>query len=143
MTRLALALVLAATLGPAVAARTTAPPDARDRGPRSLDVTGYPAEQQENYALFADKCSKCHTLARPINSRFNAQEWKAYLKRMLRRPDCNTSEEQARQIYSFLKYRCELSPAPVSGGDRLPPPLRRPVPGAATASPASPRAQAR
>jgi len=100
-----LALVLAATLG--LAARPAVPPDARDRGPGTVDVSGYPAEQQENYVLFLDKCSKCHPVARPINSKFNAQEWKVYLKRMLRRPDCNTSVEQARMIYSFLKYYSE------------------------------------
>ncbi len=107
MTRLALALAFAASLGRALAAQPTTPPDARDRGPGRIDVSEYPAEQQEHYVLFVDKCSKCHTVARPINSRFNAQEWKVYLKRMLRRPDCNTSVEQARQIYSFLKFYSE------------------------------------
>ncbi len=39
-----------------------------DKGPAEIDVSKYPAEQQSNYNTFAKKCSKCHTLARAINS---------------------------------------------------------------------------
>ncbi len=79
-------------------------PDARDTGPGHIDVSRYPSEQQKNYEVFSAKCSKCHPLARPVNSRFNATEWKRYMKRMIRRPNSGINEEQAALIYEFLKY---------------------------------------
>jgi hypothetical protein len=77
---------------------------ARDGGPGTIDVSSYPAEQQQNYETFSAKCSKCHPLARPINSRFTAAEWKRYMKRMVRRPNSGINEEQAKHIYDFLKH---------------------------------------
>ncbi len=99
-----LSLAGAAVLGRAAAGDGEFVPDARDKGPDRIDVSTWPEEEQVNYRIFAEKCNKCHTVARPINSRFTAEEWKRYLKRMLRRPDCNIDEEQARRIYGFLKY---------------------------------------
>ncbi len=103
-TIVALALAGAAVLGRAAEEGGKFVPDARDKGPDKIDVSGWPEEEQQNYRVFAEKCNKCHTVARPINSRFTADEWKRYLKRMLRRPDCNIDEAQARRIYDFLKY---------------------------------------
>lgn len=77
---------------------------AKDSGPGTIDVSSYPAEQQKNYETFSAKCSKCHPLARPINSRFTAAEWKRYMKRMVRRPNSGINEEQAAHIYGFLKF---------------------------------------
>jgi hypothetical protein len=92
------ALLAAANYGPDFK------PDARDSGPGSVDVSGYPEEQKKNYGMYAAKCSKCHPLARSINARFSAQEWKRYMKRMIRRPNSGINEEQAANIYDFLKY---------------------------------------
>ena len=99
-----LALAAAAVVGRAAAEEGKFVPDARDKGPDRIDVSKWPEDQQGHYRVFIDKCNKCHTVARPINSRFTAEEWKRYLKRMLRRPDCNIDEEQARHIYEFLKF---------------------------------------
>ncbi len=79
-------------------------PDPRDLGPQSIDVSGYPPAQKKNYDVYAAKCSRCHTLARSVNARFTAQEWKRYMKRMIRRPNSGINEEQAAAIYDFLKY---------------------------------------
>jgi len=79
-------------------------PDARDFGPDRIDVSKYPAEQQNQYATYSAKCAKCHPLARSVNARFNASEWKRYMKRMIRRPNSGINEEQAAKIYDFLKY---------------------------------------
>jgi hypothetical protein len=79
-------------------------PDPRDFGPGSIDVSRYPPVQQKNYQMYSAKCSKCHPLARSVNARFNAQEWKKYMKRMIRRPNSGINEEQAAAIYDFLKY---------------------------------------
>ncbi len=79
-------------------------PDPRDSGPGTIDVSAYPGPQQKQYDVFAAKCSKCHPLARPINARFNSTDWKRYMKRMVRRPNSGINEEQAAQIYDFLKF---------------------------------------
>jgi hypothetical protein len=94
-----IAIVLAAGVGGADAQFT-----AVDRGPDRLDVSGYPAEEQARYPLFVSKCSKCHTLARPINTRFEAPRWKQYAKKMIRRPNSGINEEQAQELFAFLKY---------------------------------------
>jgi hypothetical protein len=79
-------------------------PDPRDFGPGSIDVSGYPADQRKNYEMYSVKCSKCHPLARSVNARFSAQDWKKYMKRMIRRPNSGINEEQAATVYDFLKY---------------------------------------
>jgi len=97
--------VLATMLAAASSSRSPDPKfAARDAGPGTVDVSAYPPEQQRNYASFAGKCSKCHPLARPVNSRFTEAEWKRYMKRMIRRPNSGINEEQAAKIFEFLKY---------------------------------------
>ncbi len=78
--------------------------DPRDGGVASIDVSKYPAEMQRYYEMYSAKCSKCHPLARSVNARFSGQEWKRYMKKMIRRPNSGINEEQAANIYEFLKY---------------------------------------
>ena len=105
MKRLAIAAVLAVVATSILAAEPEqAPPDPRDSGPDKIDVSGYPPEQQKRYPVFEKKCAKCHPVARAINSRFNASEWKRYMKRMIRRPNAGVTDEQADEIYEFLKF---------------------------------------
>ena len=40
----------------------------QDKGPDKIDVSAYPAPQQAAYKVFSAKCSKCHTIARPLNT---------------------------------------------------------------------------
>jgi hypothetical protein len=102
---LALAAVAALTVTLAVAAEPEkAPPDPRDNGPDKIDVSSYPEDQKARYPIFERKCSKCHPAARAINSRFNPSEWKRYMKRMIRRPNAGVTDEQADEIYEFLKF---------------------------------------
>jgi hypothetical protein len=79
-------------------------PDPRDNGPAAIDVSRYPPEMQGSYDLYSAKCAKCHPLARSVNARFSAQDWKRYMKKMIRRPNSGINEEQAARIYDFLKY---------------------------------------
>ncbi len=79
-------------------------PDPRDSGPGAIDVSRYPEPMQKAYEMFAVKCAKCHPLARSVNARFSAQDWKRYMKKMIRRPNSGVNEEQAANIYDFLKY---------------------------------------
>jgi hypothetical protein len=82
-----------------------APPDPRDFGSASIDVSSYPEEQQRRYEVMVSKCNKCHPAARAVNSHFSSQQWKRYMKKMLRRPNSGINEEQAQRIYEFLKFR--------------------------------------
>lgn len=76
-----------------------------DRGPDSIDVSGYPEEMRARYEIFARKCSKCHTLARPINSDYALpEEWSRYVKRMMRKPGSEISPAEGKEIYEFLAY---------------------------------------
>ena len=59
----------------------------QDKGPDKVNVSSYPAEQQKGYKVFTDKCSKCHTIARPINTTMTKEEWSRYVKRMMHKPN--------------------------------------------------------
>jgi len=103
---------------PAAAAEDGLPPastqeqiDKMDNGPDTIDVSKYPKEQQSNYLVFAARCSKCHTLARPINSPYALpEEWDAYVKKMSRKPrsgldgDGDEKKKIRQQIIDFLTY---------------------------------------
>jgi len=46
-------------------------PYANDLGPDRIDVSAYPADLQNTYrTLLIDKCARCHTAARVLNSQF-------------------------------------------------------------------------
>lgn len=76
----------------------------QDKGPDKVNVSSYPAEQQKNYKLFTDKCAKCHTIARPINTTMTKDEWSRYVKRMMHKPNSGISDSQGKAIFDFLAY---------------------------------------
>ena len=76
----------------------------QDKGPATINVSQYPPEQQKQYKLFSDKCSKCHTLARPINTAMSDPEWARYVKRMMHKPNSGISDSQGKTIFEFLAY---------------------------------------
>ena len=76
----------------------------QDKGPDKIDVSSYPPEMQKNYKLFSGKCSKCHTIARPINTTMTRPEWERYVKRMMHKPNSGINENQGKQIFEFLMY---------------------------------------
>ena len=76
----------------------------QDKGPKAVDVSGYPAEMQAGYKLFAAKCSKGHTIARPINTMMTKPEWERYVKRMMHKPNSGISDKQGKDIFEFLVY---------------------------------------
>lgn len=78
-----------------------------DKGPNFIDVTTYPPKMQEAYELFARKCSRCHTIARPINSTFAAAEWRKYVYKMMRKPGSGLTPKTAEEIIKFLIYDSE------------------------------------
>ncbi|OGO35578.1 MAG: hypothetical protein A2147_00990 [Chloroflexi bacterium RBG_16_57_8] len=75
-----------------------------DKGPKTIDVSGYPKPYQERYKLFSKRCSKCHTLARPINTNFEPSKWEKYVKRMMRKKDSGIKSEEGEKIWQFLMF---------------------------------------
>lgn len=76
----------------------------QDKGPDKIDISSYPPEQQKAYKLFSNKCSKCHTIARPINTIMTREEWERYVKRMMHKPNSGISGKQGKEIFEFLVY---------------------------------------
>jgi len=75
-----------------------------DKGPNFIDVAAYPPEMQKAYELFTRKCSRCHTVARPINSTFAPEEWRKYVHKMRQKPGSGLTLKTAEQIIEFLIY---------------------------------------
>lgn len=63
-----------------------------------------------DYDVFALRCSKCHSLARPLNSGIDDDGyWKAYVAKMRRQPGSGISAEDSVAILRFLhEYSTEL-----------------------------------
>jgi mono/diheme cytochrome c family protein len=93
---------LAIALKLTVAATPAAP--APNGGPDGIDVSSYPAEQQERYALFRQKCSKCHGLSLALTSGLSSEDWRRHMKKMALRPQAGISDAQAKSIIAFLKF---------------------------------------
>jgi len=91
---------------PTAAETNAAKKHPEDKGPNKIDVSKYPKEMQAYYRLFDKKCSRCHTLARPINSkRTTEKDWTAYLvERMKKKPNSGISKADRNQILKFLVY---------------------------------------
>lgn len=84
-----------------------------DLGADQIDVSGYPKVQRERYAVFASVCSRCHTLARPINAPLASRaDWRRFISRMHVRSriqsDKTFTREQARAIVDFLAYDASI-----------------------------------
>ena len=84
-----------------------------DLGADQIDVTGYPKAQQENYKVFAAVCSRCHTLARPINSPLVTRaDWRRFIERMHVRSkiqsDKTFTKEEAKTVVEFLAYDSDI-----------------------------------
>lgn len=70
-----------------------------------LDRTQLPEDLKSDYDLFARKCSKCHSLARPIQAGITDDEqWVMYVNRMRRQPGSGISYDDQEHILRFLKY---------------------------------------
>jgi hypothetical protein len=97
-----------------------------------LDATALPPEVRVDYALFAQRCSKCHSLARPLTSGIDEDAyWIDYVARMRRQPASGISEEDTVGILRFLHY---FSMEEKRKSGRLPPlavgPATAPIPAA-------------
>ena len=74
----------------------------------TVDVSSYPADIQAAYEVFAVRCSRCHTLARPLNARItDSEHWVRYVTRMRRNPSSGINRKDAEIILRFLLYYTE------------------------------------
>ena len=84
-----------------------------DLGPKEVDATSYPKEQQANYRLFTETCSQCHTPARALNSPLVSREdWRRFIRRMHARTKMRAgaaiSKEAAQAAIDFLAYDSKI-----------------------------------
>jgi hypothetical protein len=118
-----------------------------------LDPATVPESVRADYDLFALRCSKCHSLARPLSSGIDDDGyWAMYVARMRRQPGSGISQEDTVGILRFLHYYSleqkrkkdkteEPPPAPASAAPApAAAPSGTPAPAATTAPPAAPGA---
>jgi hypothetical protein len=73
-----------------------------------LEVAQLPAEVRPDYEVFARRCSKCHALARALNSGIDQDAmWVDYVNRMRRQPGSGISPGDTQPILRFLHYYAE------------------------------------
>jgi hypothetical protein len=102
----------------------------------TIEPATLPAEVRADYDVFAERCSKCHSLARPLNSGIVDDDyWVMYVARMRRQPSSGISIEDSRVILRFLHYY-SLDQIRKKGAksSSLAPPLPAPLPTDAGAS---------
>ena len=86
-------------------AETKARVERFEKGPATVDVSKYPQGIQDNYEVFAEKCTQCHKLSRPINSEYALPaEWERYVKRMMHKPGSGIGSSEGKKIFDFLVY---------------------------------------
>jgi hypothetical protein len=70
-----------------------------------LDGSKLPENVRDDYALFAQRCSKCHGLSRPLQSGITSDAyWAGYVERMRRQPASGITPAEAPAILRFLHY---------------------------------------
>ena len=70
-----------------------------------LDASKLPDDMRADYDIFAHKCSKCHSLARPLSANITDDEqWVLYVNRMRRQPGSGISPDDQTHILRFLRY---------------------------------------
>lgn len=79
-----------------------------DLGPETVDVSSYPMQQRYNYRVYASACSRCHGLARSINSPLASRTWwEFYVASMRARGSLSgrpISAQERRAVLDFLEY---------------------------------------
>lgn len=113
-----------------------------------FDTSKLPEDLRGDYATFAHRCSKCHTLARPLTSNISDDEqWVLYVNRMRRQPGSGISMQDQEHILRFLRfYAAELrrkdaekrgltvspaaatTPPTQTSAPQIPPPIEQPSP---------------
>jgi hypothetical protein len=73
-----------------------------------MDTSSVPASERADYEVFAERCSKCHSLARPLNSGISDDHyWRFYVEKMRRQPGSGITEADKAPILRFLHWYSE------------------------------------
>lgn len=97
----AAAFTLLFSVGVALSCATTV----SNRTGDTLDTSQYPPDIRDAYKVFAVRCSRCHTLARPLNARIrDPQQWVRYVQRMRLNPASGINAKNGEVILRFLLY---------------------------------------
>jgi hypothetical protein len=135
--RAVLVALAALALTPLALTGCPSPPSSRSE---TLEPSTLPADMRGDYEVFAQRCSKCHSLSRPLNSGITDDNyWSMYVARMRRQPASGISVEDAKVILRFLHYYSleELRKKGHRDSDPAPPPADPAPPPAATPPPPS------
>ena len=77
---------------------------AAQRG-EGLDPNAVPPAMRADYELFTDRCSRCHSISRPLSARVRDQaHWVNYVERMRRQPGAMITAEEGQRIVGFLVW---------------------------------------
>jgi hypothetical protein len=83
-----------------------------DLGPDQIDVSAYPIQQRQNYAVYARACSRCHSLARSISAPYTSRGWWEFYMTGMRmrgrvagRP---FSRAEIKSVLDYLEYDSRL-----------------------------------
>ena len=109
----------------------------------SLDPSTLPENIRTDYAVFARRCSRCHSLARPLGAGIkDDQHWELYVNRMRRQPASGISYDDQKHILAFLRWHAHELRAREANRDRPeagpPSPAIEPSPPPATPAPIDP-----
>ena len=100
---------------------------------REPEVAFLSPQVHADYEVFALRCSKCHSLARPLNSGIDDDAyWRMYVAKMRRMPGSGITEQDETVILRFLHVfsiderrrkgkSTDLPEVPVPEGDASPP----------------------
>ena len=70
-----------------------------------FDPSQLPPELRADYDLFAQRCSKCHSLARPLGSGIDDDRfWREYVEQMRLKPGSGISVADEEPILRFLHF---------------------------------------
>jgi hypothetical protein len=85
--------------------------------------------------VFARRCSRCHTLARPLNAQIrDPQHWVRYVTRMRRNPGSGINPQDAELILNFLLFYTAQREKDERAAEQPPQRDPEPRPGTAPAS---------
>lgn len=103
----------------------------RRGGWTEAQIAALPADIQSGYEVFAVRCSRCHTLSRPLSADISDPEhWQRYVARMRRMPGAGISGPDAEQILVFLTHHAQGVAARKAKGQWITPRLGEPPEGA-------------
>ncbi|HEY5961184.1 MAG TPA: hypothetical protein VIV60_31720 [Polyangiaceae bacterium] len=71
--------------------------------PERVDLLAHRPDLRDDFRTFSVRCSKCHSLSRPLNSGITDDtHWDRYVARMRRQPGSGITQSDAVAILRFL-----------------------------------------